>query len=1324
MKRIALVAVLATLAGCIEVDRAELGLIDTDLGVDSLAPDTLGGGDTPSGSDGDPADDASTPDTDAGADATPEDADADAADAADPVRQACDPCAATADCAEAGLSCVALGQAGAFCAAPCEDHDDCPEGYACDPVSQLEHDGPPAPHCVPTQGECACSPAGVALGAWTPCWDGACGGQRGCTEAGLSACDAPAPVAEKCDGVDNDCNGQTDEVCDPPPPPTLTATDPGSPSPSVSPTLKGTAQPGLTVRAFVGFACEGPPAAQGVAEGGAFALPLTVFANADVPLYAETISDVGVASSCAGPLVYHADTLPPDLPVLIGSQPASPSNEKFPVLEGTAEPGATVLIWAGAACDGVPVAEAVADATGAFETDPVEVAQDAATAFSLQAVDAAGNASGCLSEDLTYVHDGTPPAPPFVLALAPEASNTSPEVSVTVLAGPFETVRLHQTADCSDAPVATDEADFFGDAHFTVTVASTVTVFHARAVDAAGNVSACSPEGLTFVYDTLAPDFAGLAAVVPVAPDAVTLQFPPPIDDHHPTSSLQLDVCLSPEPDGCLGDFVVHQVVSAATGEAMVTGLAANTRYFFLARARDPLGNVDANTKVVEAVTLTPRATLATASGGAHACALLADGTVRCWGAGDSGQLGDGLMQDAAQPVTAVDAKGAKVQQVRRLGAGDGHTCAAHQDGTVSCWGDNTSGQLGKSIEGKLSASAVKVAYVDGAIDLAVGARHACALRSTGAVACWGDNEQGQLGNLASKDPQPMPQQAIASGMRSVVAGEAFACALGADGVVRCWGDNLKGQLGRGVISETETPAAVTASTGLDIARVVAAGARHACAIRGDGAVFCWGDNGDGQLGVNPVSTQHAISPLQVTGLQGVRALALGDAFSCALMGDGDVRCWGSNAKGQLGTEAVGSGSVAPAWVELPGRARAVSAGREHACAVMGTGRAYCWGALPGLGSGSSGESLPTAVDGLHAASSMIALSTGRDATCGVSVEGEVRCWGAALGHPGEAPVDHFSPQPIDVYGPAVDVQVGGHHACALRADGKVLCWGANGQGQLGVGDGPASPQPTPVILNPRAIAIGVGETHACAITDADELYCWGNNDGGKLGNGNPLSGAKSLPVLATVAPAGLVSVGGGFNHTCVHLAYGEVRCWGANGQSQLGAPASLGSPTALAPAVQGVVELGVGHQFNCVRRVNGSVQCWGANDDKQLGTDTPAAFGTATPVNVPGVTPSLDLSVGHAHACVARSAASVACWGANKTGQLGGGEAFPASSATPVSPSAALYAREIWAGFDHTCAQRADGALLCWGSNDHGEVGVGSDLTPQLSPLVVPDAR
>jgi alpha-tubulin suppressor-like RCC1 family protein len=324
------------------------------------------------------------------------------------------------------------------------------------------------------------------------------------------------------------------------------------------------------------------------------------------------------------------------------------------------------------------------------------------------------------------------------------------------------------------------------------------------------------------------------------------------------------------------------------------------------------------------------------AVGGGHACARVRDGTVRCWGSNQFNQLGDGTNIDPTGPVAV---RG--LTDVVEIVAGNQHTCARLSDGGVRCWGWNASGELGDGTT-EVRFGPVTVSGVTNAVEISAGDGLVCARLMNGSVRCWGGAVLGN-GIIQTGGAGYNPGPATVSGLTNAVEisiGSGFACARRVDGTVRCWGENRAGQLGDGSGERQLSPVSVA---GLSNAIKIVAGDSHACALLADGNVRCWGANDFGQLG--SVVTLLRRSPSAVVGITAAAEIAVGGYHACARLNDGHARCWGYNDYGQLGNGSGRSSPVPVAVMNLD-PVNEIVAGNYHSCARMNNGTVRCWGGL------------------------------------------------------------------------------------------------------------------------------------------------------------------------------------------------------------------------------------------------------------------------------------------------------------------------------------------------------------------------------------------
>lgn len=352
----------------------------------------------------------------------------------------------------------------------------------------------------------------------------------------------------------------------------------------------------------------------------------------------------------------------------------------------------------------------------------------------------------------------------------------------------------------------------------------------------------------------------------------------------------------------------------------------------------------------------------AISAGWYHTCALFGNGGVKCWGANDSGKLGDGTTESSSTPV-AVSGLGSGVTAIS---AGADHTCALTDAGGVECWGGNVIWQLG---DGTTHDSSVPVAVsglTSGVTAITAGADHTCALTDTGAVECWGFNMRGQVGVATNADTStPVVVSGLGSAVQAIEAGAYHSCALTSSGAVDCWGADEVGELGDGKTHDRSIPVAVAGlASGVT---AISAGYQHTCALTGAGGVECWGFY---FLGTQDGASDESSTPVAVSGLEsGVTAISSGDYHTCALTSAGGVECWGSNDYGQLGDGTTESSSTPVAVAGLASGVSAISGGGwEYTCALTNVGQVMCWGIndYGQLGDGTTESRLtPVAVSGL-----------------------------------------------------------------------------------------------------------------------------------------------------------------------------------------------------------------------------------------------------------------------------------------------------------------------------------------------------------------------
>ncbi|MHA7168516.1 RCC1 domain-containing protein [Arthrobacter bambusae] len=382
---------------------------------------------------------------------------------------------------------------------------------------------------------------------------------------------------------------------------------------------------------------------------------------------------------------------------------------------------------------------------------------------------------------------------------------------------------------------------------------------------------------------------------------------------------------------------------------------------------------------------------------------------------------------------------------------------AVLKDGTVRAWGVGYPGQLGNGSTTN-SSTPVQVQGLTGVTSVTASGATAYALLADGTVRAWGYNGYGELGNGTTTDSSTPVQIQGLSGVISITATYRTAYALLKDGTVRAWGYNYSGQLGNGTTTDSTTPVQVTGLTG---AASVTIGYDATYALLADGTVRAWGANGYGQLGNG--TTTNSSSPVQVTGLTGVTSVTANDGTAYALLADGTVRAWGDGRARQLGNGTTTKSST-PVQVQGLTGVTSVTASGATAYAVLKDGTVRAWGSngIGELGNGTTTNSgTPVQVQGL---TGVVSITAAGGTAYAVLADGTVRAWGYNYsGQLGNGTTTN-STTPVQVQGlTAASITANGNNACALLADGTVRAWGYNGYGELGNGTTTNSSTPVQV---------------------------------------------------------------------------------------------------------------------------------------------------------------------------------------------------------------------------------------------------------------------
>ena len=613
---------------------------------------------------------------------------------------------------------------------------------------------------------------------------------------------------------------------------------------------------------------------------------------------------------------------------------------------------------------------------------------------------------------------------------------------------------------------------------------------------------------------------------------------------------------------------------------------------------------------------------------------------------------------------------------------------------------------------------------------LVMGQGHVCSL-DDGSVACWGFNDDDQLGDgftgfsaAAIEGPSRFPHGADEERVVEVVAASDSTCVRTSAGRVFCWGAGDSSQ---------------AAVDGLADALELTTQGDDVCARRKTGQVVCWNKS---DYVTAPLSRNIKAHTAPVHGV--VALVAPGEARQRG----GRVIHWDLDSHPPCKPSAnracppaviPGAATIPePPLPSLPPTTAVVS-GSAHKCALLTDGHVRCWSKRNRQGQAGDGTTLPrpepVEVVGLDDAVELVAMD---NRTCARRRNGKVACWGE--NHSGEVGASTLRDQPLPVAVEGIDdathLALGNSHSCALRTSGGFACWGWGQEGQLFdsrlMRTQPWSPITVSAVSG--AVELTAGASHSCVRYEDGTVECWGRPRADRrdachpeiegivcpsYGYGSTCGGTIIGHVVTYASPQRIeelrdvIALDARSDRTCAVDKSGRVRCFNRQGPCG-GGGETKGSPEDVA-TVPDAIEIALGGEHDCARTRNGQVSCWGENANGQIGDGTLEK--RAAPVSVIGLRDAVQLALGRQHSCALLRDGRVACWGRNVTGQLGTGSREPAQR--PMFVTALHDVLEIRAGDWHTCARERDGTVWCWGENDRGSLGDGT-TTDRLAPVQV----
>lgn len=643
--------------------------------------------------------------------------------------------------------------------------------------------------------------------------------------------------------------------------------------------------------------------------------------------------------------------------------------------------------------------------------------------------------------------------------------------------------------------------------------------------------------------------------------------------------------------------------------------------------------------------------------------AIDSDGKLWSWGSNAAGQLGDGTNSDSLIPKQVGSAT-----DWRAVSAGDFHALALKSSGDLYSWGSNQSGQLGRSltaVSGVVPSMSMTPGQVTGTWKaVSAGGSHSLAISSNNVAQSWGANYKGQLGRNTVSETDGTPLDAFGGvSVDSVAAGGDFSVLLKSGGGVDVYGDNQYGQLGDVALPSGAYNNTGAASVPLPLASTVSlvvAGRQHALALLQDGSVKAWGRDDSGQA---PASVD-----LGGGTPAGVHA---GGKNSLVVLSDGSISTFGRNIEGQHGDGAIQIQSIPVNKFPLRSYAQ-VEVGERHTLAIDHDGKLWAWGgnSTGQLGDGTIVDSsVPVTPNGLGGGN-WTKIAAGADNSAAINAAGELYVWGS--NYYGQFGNGSTTPglSPVKVAGTWSEVALGEGHVLAINSAGKLFAWGNNMNSQLGwakVGNQTNQLSPKQVGSAADWAKVAAGQNHSLGLRGTS-LYGWGQNVLGQLGNGSNTD--ATAPVKIGTLSWDTIRAGGS---TSAGISGGKLYVWGNNDKGQLGnggtqpsnAPKQFGDKGTLPldpsqEILKSLRFMAVGVSPTAIAAVTTDGKIWvsGSNDGGRIGYGS--VSGTKVPVelSIPvGPSTVSSVSLGGASGAAVTSAKALHVWGSNKYGQLGESE-------------------------------------------------------------------
>ncbi|MEK2688323.1 Ig-like domain-containing protein [Bdellovibrio sp. GT3] len=692
-----------------------------------------------------------------------------------------------------------------------------------------------------------------------------------------------------------------------------------------------------------------------------------------------------------------------------------------------------------------------------------------------------------------------------------------------------------------------------------------------------------------------------------------------------------------------------------------------------------------------------------------NTCGILSDKSMKCWGRNQNGQVGDGTTTQRSSPTTVSGGITWAQVATSQSWACAISDAAASPASALYCWGAANS--FGKSGVNS-STTPLLIDDTNTYQKVSLGNNHGCAIRTDGTLICWGFNSSGQVGDASTSSVSVAKVIDSPNKYQDISLGYIHTCGVTTTNLLRCWGENDFKRLGNNSTTDSTSPISILSTTAFN---KVAAGNEHTCAISTTGQLYCWGNNNFGAAGSTSPATLKGY-PYQMDNGVVYTSVTAGYQYSCGITSTNVLKCWGNGAYGMLplgrlrpalnsatsGAPIVIDSGVnyAQASVSFVGLTSPNILTGISACALTTNGMLKCWGSnLYGeLANGANSyPSAPVTIDQGATYNSVTAssyISNFAPANCGITSAGKLKCWGhnenGNLGDGG------FTSQPyprfIDSANNYSKISMGTKSTCAIRSDGKLYCWGT---GYLGNGSSSTKNTPQAIDSSSTYSDVSVGDDmHTCGLTGTT-IKCWGLN----IYNQVDGTGAAFLSPTAVAGTWSYVRVSA--TQTCAINTSNKLFCWGYETTTN-----SIATTQTAVDASESYSKVAVGSDIVCGITTTGALKCWGDGSNGRLGQGSTTTNRVPT-VTDSGVTYSKIFITGN-RTCGLTTGNVLKCWGY-----------WSSNVVNPTIMDATDTYKDVGLGNYNLCAiSDTTNTVKCWGQEFFGENGIGQQMF-QPSPIV-----